>query len=281
MLLKKLIRDKSGVTNIISTLLITSIMITSVSLTYVYIIPTIDRGRMNATISTSALFLSKMDAAIQSMFFDGVGAARSLEVDAFAGDLLFRSLGINFRAFINGSMYLPIPGLDYGIAQIEIPSDIAILQRNTVRYLKGSQYYPPAVANLGEIDPAVITVERPEADVYYLNLFYRMFVLVKDFGVGNEIEVNAILMRFSAAESLRGLNSGTYFLTINKTSTELNPALHGFVGNNPNVASGDDFYITLNPGTGPVLIFDSSGYRSRVSINLVLMTFGFESVKLD
>jgi hypothetical protein len=256
-------------------------MVTSVSLTYVYIIPTIDRGRMNATVSTTALFLSKMDSAIQSMFFDGVGAARTLEVDAFAGDLEFRSFGTNFRAFIDGSMYFPIPGLDYGVAQIRIPSDVAIQPRNTIKYLKGSQYYPPAVADLGEIDPAVITIERPESDVYYMSLFYRLFILVKDLGVGNEIEVNVIVMRFTATDSLRGLNSGTYFLTINKTSTELNPAIHGFVGGNPNVASGDDFYITLNPGTGPELIFESFGFRSAVSINLVMMTFGFEAIKLD
>ncbi|NHK32381.1 MAG: hypothetical protein FK730_13590 [Asgard group archaeon] len=281
MFLKRLSRNKKGVSSIISTLLIASIMVTSISLTYVYIIPTIDRGRMNAAISTSALFLIKMDAAIQSMMNDGVGASRTLQVDSFAGNLEFRSLGMNFRAFVNGSMYLPIPGLDFGIARITIDSDTPLIRRNTIEFLKGSEYYPPAVTDLGEIDPGTITLERTSSDIYYMELYYRLFILVKDEGVGGNVDVSVIVIRFSALESLRGLNSGTYFLTVNKTDVELNPAIHGFINNNPNVASGDDFQMTLNKGTGPVTVYTSSGYRSRISINLVMLTYYFQAFKLD
>jgi hypothetical protein len=281
MFLKRLSRDKKGVSNIISTLLIASIMVTSVSLTYVYIIPTIDRGRMNAAISTSALFLTKMDAAIQSMLYDGVGASRTLQVDAFAGNLEFRSLGMNFRAFVNGSMYLPIPGLDFGIARITIESDTPLIQRNTIKFLKGSEYYPLAVTDIGEIDPGTITLERATSDIYYMELFYRLFILIRDDGVDGNVDVSVIVIRFSAIESLSGLTSGTYFLTINKTDVELNPAIHGFIDNNPNVASGDDFQLTLNKGTGPETVYTSSGYRSRISINLVMLTYFFQSYKLD
>ncbi|NHJ41196.1 MAG: hypothetical protein FK731_14280 [Asgard group archaeon] len=281
MLLKKISRDKKGVSSIVSTLLITSIMVTSISLTYVYIIPTIDRGRMNAAISTSALFLTKMDAAIQSMFYDGIGASRTLQVDAFSGDLEFRSLGMNFRAFVNGTMYLPIPGLDYGIARITIPSETPIIRRNIIEFLKGSPYYPPAVTELGEIDPGTITLQRPSSDVYYMELYYRLFILIKDTGVDGTIDVSVIVMRFSALESLRGLNSGTYHLVINKTSAELNPAIHGFIDNNPDIASGDDFEITLNKGTGPITIYTSTGYRNRISINLLMITFNFQAITID
>ena len=281
MFLKKLSRDKKGVSNIISTLLIASIMVTSISLTYVYIIPTIDRGRMNAAVSTSALFLTKMDAAIQSMLYDGVGASRTLQVDAFTGDLEFRSLGMNFRAFVNGSMYLPIPGLDFGVARITLESGVPIIRRNAIEFLKGSEYYPLAITNIGEIDPGTITLERVSSDIYYMELYYRLFVLINDEGPGGNIDVSVIVIRFSALESLRGLTSGTYFLTVNKTDSELNPAIHGFVDNNPSIASGDDFEITLNKGTGPEIIYTTSGYRSRISINLVMLTYFFQAFKLD
>lgn len=281
MLLKRLSRDRKGVSSIISTLLITSIMVTSISLTYVYIIPTIDRGRMNATISTSALFLTKMDAAIQSMFFDGVGASRTLQVDTFSGNLEFISLGMNFRAFVDGAMYLPIPGLDFGIARITIPSETPIIRRNTIEFLKGSPYYPPAVTDLGDIDPGTITLERKETDAYYMELYYRLFILIKDTGVGGNVDVSVIVIRFSALESLRGLSSGTYHLSINKTSAELNPAIHGFIDNDPVITSGNDFEMTLNKGTGPITVYTSSGFRSSISINLVMITFNFQAIKLD
>jgi hypothetical protein len=281
MLLKKLTRNKKGVSNIISILLITSIMITSVSLTYVYIIPTIDRGRMNSDVSTAALFLTKMDAAIQSMFFDGVGSTRTLEMDAFPGNLEYVSGGMNFRAFLDGVMYLPIPGLDYGIARIILENDVPIIQRNSYKFLKGSPYYPPAITEEGELDPAVIVLERPLAETYYISLYYRLFILIRDQGVGSTIDVNVIVARFSASESMRGLTSGNYHLIINKTSSELNPAIHGFTDNDPIVSSGNDFTITLNPGTGPVTIYSSTGFRSSVSINLVLMTFFFQAVGLE
>jgi hypothetical protein len=281
MFLKRLSQDKKGVSNIISTLLIASIMVTSISLTYVYIIPTIDRGRMNAAVSTSALFLTKMDAAIQSMLYDGVGASRTLQVDAFAGSLEFLSLGMNFRAFVNGSMYLPIPGLDFGIARITLESDTPIINRNTIEFLKGSEYYPLAVTEIGEIDPGTITLERTSSDIYYMELFYRLFILVKDEGVGGTVDVSVIVIRFSATEKITGLTSGTYFLTVNKTDVELNPAIHGFIDNNPNIASGDDFQMTLNKGTGPEIVYTSNGYRSRISINILMLTYFFQAYKLD
>ncbi|MBN1329401.1 MAG: hypothetical protein JXA54_08000 [Candidatus Heimdallarchaeota archaeon] len=282
MILKKLIRSKKGVSSIISTLLITSIMITSIALTYVYIIPTLDRGRMNSTLSTSALFLTKMDGSIQSLLEDGIGAARTIEVDAFAGNLEFRSLGLNFRAYINGAMYIPIPSIEYGVVRIDIPSDIAVMHQNSINYLKGSPYDSAAITNEGTIDPAVITMERPQTDVYHLQLWYRLILLIRDTGVGGTIDVSLVVIQFTDAESIRGLNSGTYYMTVNKTSVDVNPEAYGFnINGDPITASGSDFTLYINRGIGLESIYTSTGIRTNVSFNLVLITFDFNTIKLN
>ncbi|HUT82274.1 MAG TPA: hypothetical protein VMZ29_13815 [Candidatus Bathyarchaeia archaeon] len=282
MIFKRLARNKKGVSSIISTLLITSIMIASIAMTYVYIIPTLDRGRMNSTLSTSALFLTKMDGAVQSLIEDGVGAARTIEVDAFAGNLEFRSLGLNFRAYIDGAMYIPIPSLEYGIVRISIPSDIAVMQQHNINYIKGSPYDSPAITNEGTIDPAVITMQRPQTDTYYLELWYRLILLVHDTGSGGTIDVSLVVIQFTDAESLRGLNSGTYYLTLNKTRVDVNPIQYGFnVNGDPITASGDDFTLYVNRGIGLEPVFTSSGARTNVSFNMVIITYDFNTVKLN
>ncbi|TFF84422.1 hypothetical protein EU523_01670, partial [Candidatus Heimdallarchaeota archaeon] len=67
MLLRKLIANNKGVSNIISTVIITGIMVSSVALTYIYIMPTIDRVQLNSTLQTSSLFMTKIDNTVQSM----------------------------------------------------------------------------------------------------------------------------------------------------------------------------------------------------------------------
>jgi len=282
-MLKRILKSKSGVSNVISTLLIVSIMITSIAMTYVYIIPTIERARMNATVSTSSLFMIKMDSAIQSLYFDGVGAARTIEVDAFSGNLEFRDYALNVRAYIDGSMYIPIPALVYGLSRITFKSDVGFIPRNTIRYIKGSPYNSPVVTFNGEgtVDPATITLERPEAQSYSLELYYRLLLQARDTGVGGTIDVTLVCVEFANAESLRGLNSGTYLLTINKTQVELNPARYGFTGNgDPIETSGSDFYIAVNKGSGLLPVYVTSGARTNVAFNVLVMTFDFQAIKL-
>ncbi len=282
MLLKKIIRNKSGVSNIISTLLITSIMITSVALTYSYLIPTIDRGRTSASIAASTLFLTKVDDAVQSLFYDGVGSSRVLDVDAFSGELGFRSMGLNFRAFIDGAMYLPIPGLEYGLASLTIPSQISVMSENAQEYIKGGAFFPPAVTQDGTIDPATLLLERPDAETYRLELWYRLQLLIRDTGVGGEIDVSVIVINFNAVDALVGLSSGSYHLIISKTSAEVNPTAFGFpVNGDPITTSGDDFRITINTGIGPIEVYSSNGARTRVSVNLVIFTLDFQMLTLD
>lgn len=282
MLLKKLRKNKSGVSSIISTLLITSIMVTSVALTYSYLIPTIDRARTNASIYASTLFLTKVDEAVQSMFYDGLGSARLLAVDAFDGSLGFSSMGLNFRAFIDGAMYLPIPGLEYGLARLSIPSEIGIMPENSQVYIKGGPFFPPAVTQDGSIDPATLILERTDSETYQIELWYRLQLLIRDTGVGGEIDVSVIAVNFIAVDSLVGLSSGSYHLIINKTNVEVNPSLFGFpVNGDPITTSGDDFRITINTGTGPIEVYSSNGARTRVSINLVIFTLGFQMIVLE
>jgi len=282
MLLKKIRKNKSGVSNIISTLLIVSIMVTSVALTYSYLIPTIDRGRTNASIFASTLFLTKVDEAAQSIFYDGLGSARLLAVDAFDGELGFSSMGLNFRAFIDGAMYLPIPGLEYGIARLSIPSEIGIMPENTQEYIKGGPFFPPAVTQDGTIDPATLILERINSETYQLELWYRLQLLIRDTGVGGVIDVSVIAVNFNAVDSLVGLSSGSYHLIINKTNVEVNPTSFGFpVNGDPITTSGDDFRLTINTGTGPIEVYSSNGARTRVSVNLVIFTLGFQMVVLD
>ncbi|MHA1211390.1 MAG: hypothetical protein ACTSSH_02915 [Candidatus Heimdallarchaeota archaeon] len=281
MVMKKVFHSKNGVSSIISTLLITSIMITSMSLTYIYIIPTLDRGRMNATIATSSLFLTKMDGSMQSMFYDGEGSARTIEVDAFSGNLEFTSLGLNFRGYIDGSYYIALPSLEYGVVRLTIESDISIMTRNTFDYVKGSPYDPPAVTGEGPIDPATITIERPTTDKYVLQLWYRLILIVRDTGVGGTIDVTVMVVKFTDAESIRGLHSGTYYLTTNKTSVETNPTAYGFTNGDPISATGDDFTLYINRGLGLEAIFTSTGARSNVNFNLVVVTYDFVTIALD
>ncbi len=282
-MLKRILKSKSGVSNVISTLLIISIMITSIALTYVYIIPTIERARMNATVSTSSLFMFKMDGAIQSLYFDGVGSARTIEVDAFTGNLEFRSYALNVRAYIDGSMFVAIPSLEYGLARLSFKSDVGMLPLNSIKYLKGSPYNSPVVTQDGQgtIDPAIITIERPESTSYNLDFYYRLLLQARDTGVGGTIDVTLVCVQFTNAESLRGLHSGTYQLTINKTRVELNPARYGFAGDgSPIEASGDDFYIAVNKGSGLLPVYVTSGTRTNVAFNLLVMTFDFYAVKI-
>jgi hypothetical protein len=282
MLLKKIRKNKSGVSNIISTLLITSIMITSVALTYSYLIPTIDRGRTTASVAASTLFLTKVDDAIQSMFYDGVGSARLLSVDPFEGTLGFSSMGLNFRAFIDGAIYLPIPGLEYGLARLSIPSEIGIMSQNTQEYVKGGPFFPPAVTQDGTIDPATLILERPDSESYQLRLWYRLQLLIRDTGVGGEIDVSVIAVNFNAVDELVGLSSGSYHLIISKQSVDVNPTYYGFpVNGDPITTSGDDFRLTINTGTGPIQVYNSNGARTRVSINLVIINIGLQMVVLE
>ena len=282
MSLLKIKRSKKGVSNIISTLLITSVMVTSHALTYAYIIPTMNRGSMNATVATSSLFLTKFDSAIQSMFYDGVGSSRSFEVDAFSGNLEFTTFGINFRAFIDGSLYLPMPGLEYGVAKLTIPGDTAIMPINTKDYLKGSPYYSPVVTDGDETgDPATITLERPTSELYLMELWYRLVLLIKDTGDDGTIDVTLIAVELNAPESITGLHSGTYNLKLNKTAIIVNPSIQGFTDGNPITTSGDDFYLTVNKGSGPIIVYSSTGYRTRVSISLIIYSFDVITTKIE
>lgn len=281
MILKKLRRNKKGVSNIISIILITGIMITSVALTYSYIIPTIEQGNLRSSISTSSLFMTKVDNAMQTLFYDGIGSSRNLEVDAFSGSLEFRTLGLNVRAFIDDTMYLPIPGLEYGLARLEIPSDVAIMARNSIDYIRGGTNYPLAVTDEASINPAMITLERPEGDIYRIDLWYRLMLHIRDTGVGGTIDVSIVAIEFETIDSIAGLNEGTFSLILNKTSIEVNPARYGFVGDGqPITTSGDDFYITVNKNTGPRIIFSSTGFRSEVNFNLVVITLGINVIEL-
>lgn len=280
MILKKLRKSKSGVSNILSTILIVALMVSSTALTYSVIIPTIDRGRLNATLSTSALFLAKFDGALQTLMYDGVGSARNLEVDAFSGSLEFRTQGLNVRFFIDSALFFPIPGLSFGIARFTIPSDIAIMDRSAIDYIKGNAYFPLAITDEGSADPAMIVMTRPSNDEYRMELWYRLFLHVRDTGVGGNIDLSIVVVEFAASESVRSLNEGTYSLTLNKSSLEVNPTRYGFVNGNPITTSGDDFYMTINKITGPEIVYSSLGTRASVSINLMVITLGIEVISL-
>ncbi|NHJ84899.1 MAG: hypothetical protein FK734_05525 [Asgard group archaeon] len=281
MLLKKALKSRKAVSNVISVLLITGIMITSIAITYTYLIPTVERAQTNATLTTSALFMTKMDGAIQSLISDGNGSSRYIDIDAFAGDLEFINYGLNFRAFVDGNMYFPIPGISYGSAILTVTSEVALMTKNTIEYIKGDPADPIAVTDVGNIDPAIITLERPQSDLYIFDLWYRTMISLRDTGDDGTIDVTVTILEFSATQSIRGLNSGTYGLSINKINTEINPDRYGFTDNDPVITDGDDFAITLNIGTGPFTYYTSTGYRSRISINLLVQTIHFIPIIIE
>ena len=280
MIFKKLRKSKSGVSNILSTILITALMVTSTALTYSVIIPTIDRGRTTATINTSALFMNKLDGAFQTLMYDGVGATRNLEVDAFAGRFELRTLGLNIRTYIDGSLDFAIPGLSFGIARLTIPSDIAIMDRSYTDYIKGSPYDPLAISDEGSSDPAMLLLTRPSGDEYRLELWYRLFLHVRDTGTDGNIDISIVVVELTASETIGSLDEGTYTLMLNKSSLELNPSRYGFTGGNPIIGSGDDFYMTINKNTGPEIAYSSTGYRASISLNLVVITLGIGVISL-
>ena len=281
MKIRKMLRSKQGVSNILSVILITGIMVSSIAITYSYIIPTIDRGRIESTISTSALFLTKIDGVCQSLMYDGVGASRDLEIDAYSGAFEFLSQGINIRAFIDGTMYFPLPGLTFGLLRITIPSDIGILTEGIPEYLMGSPYDPLAVLDEGSGNPAMLTLVRTFQETYELELWYRLLLHVRDTGINGVIDVSIVVVEFESAEAIRGLNEGTFNLVVNKTRVEVNPTRYGFnVNNDPITTSGDDFEITANKITGPETIYSSTGTRTAVNFNLVVITLGFQIISL-
>lgn len=281
MYFKKLRKNKRGVSSVLSVILITALMVTSIALTYSYIIPTIDRGRLQSTISTSALFLTKIDSVSQSLFYDGVGASRNLDIDAYSGALEFRSSGLNVRAFVGGSMYFPLPGLTFGIVRLTIPSDISIMQDGEIEYLKGSPYDPLVVMDDGSSDPAMFTLARVSAETYEMELWYRLLFHILDTGPGGTIDISIVVVEFSSQDSIRGLNDGTYGLVVNKTNIEVNPTRYGFnVNNDPITTSGANFELTVNKVTGPQIIYSASGARSLISFNLVVITLGFNIISL-
>ena len=282
MKIRKMLRSKRGVSNILSVILITGIMVSSIAITYSYIIPTIDRGRIESTISTSALFLTKIDGVAQSLMYDGVGASRELEIDAYSGAFEFLSQGINVRAFIDGAMYFPLPGLTFGLLRITIPSDIGILTEGIPEYLMGSPYDPLAVLDdEGSGNPAMLTLVRTFQETYELDLWYRLLLHVRDTGINGVIDVSIVVVEFESAESISGLNEGTFNLVVNKTRVEVNPTRYGFnINNDPITTSGDDFELTANKITGPETIYSSTGPRTAVNFNLVVITLGFQIISL-
>lgn len=281
MLLKKILQNRSGVSNIVSTILITSLMVSSVALTYIYIIPTLEKGQLNSSISTSSLFFTKMDTTIQSLFFDGENASRTIEIDAYTGSLEFKTLGLNVRSYVNDSLFFPIPGLSYGLSRLTIPSDKAIMSKGNVEYIKGHNFFPIAVTEESSIDPATITLSRPESFEYHLELWYRVVLLVHDEGVGGDLDFTMLVVQFSSADAIRGLHEGAYNLVINKSKVAVNPALYGFTNGNAEETSGEDFYVTADKGFGPQIIFSTSGTRSSISINLIVLNFGLTIISLE
>ena len=278
---KKLFRSNKGISSVLSILLITGIMITSVALTYSYIIPTIERARLRSTLSTTSLFMTKMDNTIQSLMYDGVGAVRNLEIDAFAGRLDFRTFGLNVRAFIDGALYFPIPGLIYGIARLDIPSDTAILGRNTIQYIKGGVNYPYVVTDTSSNDPAMITLQRTEAELYRFELWYRVLLHVRDTGVGGTIDISLVVFEFQSSDSISSLNTASYCLAISKIGLEVNPDRYGFVDGQPIITSGENFYLTINKGVGPKIVYSSNGVRTQISFNVQVINLAINILELS
>ncbi|MHA1127233.1 MAG: hypothetical protein ACTSO7_05475 [Candidatus Heimdallarchaeota archaeon] len=282
MILKKIKRSKRGVSNIISTLLITALMISSIAITYTYIMPTIEKAQLRSTIATSSLFLTKLDSSIQNMLYDGEGASRAMSIDAFSGNLEFKSIGLNVRAYIDGGMYLPLPSLTYGLAQLTIESDAAIMATNSFEYIKGDLYYPMAVTDEGSNDPAMILLTRTNGEQYDLRLWYRLLMHVHDTGDGGTIDVTIVVIQFNATQIIRGLSSKNYELKITKSHINVNPSIYGFPGNDdPITTSGDDFAISADRGYGAYYIYYSTGYRSNINFNLVLLNYDFEVMEIQ
>lgn len=280
--LKKIIRNKKGVSNIVSTLLITALMISSIAITYTYIMPTIEKAQLRSTITTSSLFLTKLDGSIQNMLYDGVGAARKMSIDAFSGDLEFRQIGLNVRAYIDGGMYLPLPSLTYGLALLTILSDASIMATNSYEYIKGDLYYPMAVTDEGSNDPGMILLTRVSSEQYELKMWYRLLLNVRDTGVGGTVDVSLVVVQFNSTEVLKGLSSYNYELKITKSHVNINPSSYGFPGNgDPITTSGDDFAISADRGYGPYYIYYSTGFRSAVNFNLVLINYDFEVMQIQ
>ena len=211
----------------------------------------------------------------------GYKRARDLEIDAYSGAFEFLSQGINIRAFIDGTMYFPLPGLTFGLLRITIPSDIGILTEGIPEYLMGSPYDPLAVLDEGSGNPAMLTLVRTFQETYELELWYRLLLHVRDTGINGVIDVSIVVVEFESAEAIRGLNEGTFNLVVNKTRVEVNPTRYGFnVNNDPITTSGDDFEITANKITGPETIYSSTGTRTAVNFNLVVITLGFQIISL-
>ncbi|MHA1505131.1 MAG: hypothetical protein ACTSPT_08085 [Candidatus Heimdallarchaeota archaeon] len=280
MLLKKIRRSKRGVSNIISTLLITALMISSIAITYTYIMPTIEKAQLRSTITSSSLFLTKLDSSIQNMLYEGVGSARKMSIDANTGDLEFLTIGLNVRAYIDGSMYLPLPSLNYGLARMTILSDASIMSTGTIDYIKGDLYYPMAVTDVGSSDPGMILLERASSDRYEIKMWYRLLLNIQDTGNGGTIDVSLVVIQFNATEIVKGLSRTNYELKITKSHVDVNPSIYGFSNGDPITTSGNDFAISADRGYGPYYIYYSSGPRSNINFNLVLINYDFEVLEV-
>jgi hypothetical protein len=276
MKIRKLLRNKKGVSSVISTLLIAGLMITSIALTYSFIVPTIDRANINTTINTSSLFMTKVDTAIQSLLFDGENASRTLDIDVESGLFDIETIGLNVRVFVNDSLLLPIPNLDYGLAKLDIPSDFAIMTRGETRYIKGSAYADLAVVEGSSQDPGLITLSRPESDQYEVSLWYRLILYIRDTGTDGIVDMTLLVLQFSTNDPTRTFNRNAYSLFIKKTAVTLNPTAFGFPGNeDPLQTSGDNFYVTANRGLGPQILYEAEGFRSNITFNIITMNFDF------
>ena len=282
MILKKIRRSKRGVSNIISTLLITALMVSSIAITYTYIMPTIEKARLRSTISTSSLFLTKLDGSIQNMLYEGIGSTRAMSIDAFSGDLEFRSIGLNVRAYIDGGMYIPLPSLTYGLARLTMLSDVSIMSVNSYEYIKGDLYYPMAVTDEGSNDPGMILLERSTSELYELKMWYRLLMNIRDTGDGGTIDVSLVVIQFNSTEIVKGLSSANYELIITKSHVDVNPTIYGFPGNgDPITTSGNDFAISADRGYGPYYIYYSTGFRSNINFNLVLINYDFDVIEIQ
>ncbi|MBD3191184.1 MAG: hypothetical protein GF308_11090 [Candidatus Heimdallarchaeota archaeon] len=267
MFLEELKKSHRGLVEVIATILITGLMVTSIALTYFYIVPTIDRGQLDSTLSASSLFLTKVDGNVQSLFNDGLNASRSLEIDIDAGIFDISNFGVNIRTYIDGSIWEFIP-ITIGIVELTIPSDVAVIERDTIKYIKGDKYFPIVVTEDGPADPGTITLERPEADEYKLSLWYRLVLLGEDDGTS--INFSLIVYQFTTQTGFVGLHDGNYELVIKKQNSSYSSS----------TTSGDNFRITTQRATGLETIFTSSGSRTSINFHLQIITLDFELITL-
>lgn len=267
MFLEKLKKNRQGLVEVIATILITGLMVTSIALTYFYIVPTIDRGQLNSTLSASSLFLTKVDGNVQSLFNDGINASRSLEIDVDAGIFDISNFGVNLRTYVNGSIWEFIP-VTIGIVELTVPSEVAIIERDSIKYIKGNKYFPIVVTEDGPADPGTITLERPEADEYKLSLWYRIILLGEDDGT--TINFSLIIYQFTTPTSFVSLHDGNYDLVIKKQNSTYSSSQ----------TSGDNFNITAQRVAGLETIYSSSGSRTSINLHLQIITFDFELIPL-